>query len=157
MDDIYVIVEPERVRVVYDMVAEALGRLTGIRLNEGKTRAWNKGGICPQDITALGEEVWNAEGVKVLGTPIGTAAFVARHLDERLEEEQRLWDAIPTVSERSYSRARPAGPSVSRSGLVRRNTEKVLSVNTRLRNAPSRQSSRSSVRTSPISIVKSGA
>ena len=45
----------------------------------------------------LGEEVWSPAGVKVLGTPIGTAAFVQQHVEERLTDEKRLWDALGEV------------------------------------------------------------
>ena len=38
----------------------------------------------------LGPEVWNPEGVKVLGTPVGSRRFVE-------EEEDKLWEAIPHV------------------------------------------------------------
>ena len=43
----------------------------------------------------LGPEVWSPQGVKVLGTPIGSFEFIKEVSDRRLEEEQRLWDAIP--------------------------------------------------------------
>ena len=37
------------------------------------------------------------QGVKVLGTPIGSFEFIKEVSDRRLEEEQRLWDAIPWI------------------------------------------------------------
>ena len=45
----------------------------------------------------LGADVWSAEGVKVLGTPLGSDAFVRQQVHERIVDEQRLWDAIPQV------------------------------------------------------------
>ena len=45
----------------------------------------------------LGPEVWNPEGVKVLGTPVGSRAFVDEVINKRLREEQKLWEAIPRV------------------------------------------------------------
>ena len=41
----------------------------------------------------LGPEVWNAEGVKILGTPIGSDCH-EDVTEERLTEERRLWDAL---------------------------------------------------------------
>ena len=38
LDDVYAVTEPERTRPVYDLLAEALSDVAGIRLNEGKTR-----------------------------------------------------------------------------------------------------------------------
>ena len=58
---------------------------------------WNRAGIRPPDIDGLGEEVWSPDGVKVLGSPIGTQAFIQSFTDRRLEEERRLWNAIPSV------------------------------------------------------------
>ena len=36
LDDVYAVCKPERVRVVYDKLADALFRLAGIRLHQGK-------------------------------------------------------------------------------------------------------------------------
>ena len=35
--------------------------------------------------------------MKLLGSPIGTEAFIQSFTDMRLEEERRLWNAIPSV------------------------------------------------------------
>ena len=45
----------------------------------------------------FGEEVWSPSGVKVLGTPVGTATFVREHADKRLADESRLWGALQEV------------------------------------------------------------
>ena len=97
LDDVYAIAEPDRIRVIYDLLAEALHEVAGIRLNGGKTRTWNRGGVCPPDMAVLGADVWSPAGVKVLGTPVGNDAFVQQHVEERLADEKRLWGAIPEV------------------------------------------------------------
>ena len=71
----YFVTVPERVRAVYDKVAAALQEVAGIQLHEGKTRVWNTGGVRPDGLSDLGEDVWNPEGVEVLGTPLGSDAF----------------------------------------------------------------------------------
>ena len=43
------------------------------------------------------EQVWNPEGIKVLGTPVGTDQFVSDIVPERVQEETRLWEAIEWV------------------------------------------------------------
>ena len=48
LDDLYVLCDPSRVKVVYDLLATTLHRVAGIRLHQGKTRVWNKAGIPPQ-------------------------------------------------------------------------------------------------------------
>ena len=45
----------------------------------------------------LGPEVWNAEGIKISGIFVGSDAFVQAVSEDRLEEERRLWEAIPWV------------------------------------------------------------
>ena len=97
LDDLYLLCEPGRVRHLYDLVAESLFRHAGIQRHQGKTRFWNRSGTVPDNVDSLGEEVWRTDGNKVPGTPLGNAQFVAEHTQERLEEEQRLWDAIPSV------------------------------------------------------------
>ena len=41
--------------------------------------------------------MWSSQGVKVLGTPVGTPEFIEDVTQRRLEEESRLWEAIPLV------------------------------------------------------------
>ena len=97
LDDVYALCEPERVRTVYDSLSRHLFEVAGIRLHAGKTRVWNKAGEAPQGMDDLGPGVWSPDGVKVLGVSIGSASFVKSQLDERLLEEQRLWEGIPYI------------------------------------------------------------
>ena len=53
--------------------------------------------MCPEGMAELGPEVWNPEGVKVLGTPVGSRRFVEEVVQKRLEEEDKLWEAIPSA------------------------------------------------------------
>ena len=93
----YALCKPERVRAVYDSLAYHLSEVAGIRLHEGKTRVWNRAGEVPPHVAELGPRVWSPEGVKVLGTPMGSPAFVKSLLGERLEEERLLWERVPYV------------------------------------------------------------
>ena len=95
LDDVYVLCLPHRVVPLFKVLRESLDRVAGIRLHEGKTKVWNRSGTAPEDIEELGEEAWQPEGLKVLGTPIGSPQFTAAQL--RVGEERRFWDAIPTV------------------------------------------------------------
>eukprot|EP00973_Karenia_brevis_P050587 7023383-Karenia_brevis.AAC.1 len=99
LDDVYAIAPPERVRDIYNLLAENLFEHAGIRLHEGKTRVWNRAQECPEGLQDLGPEVWSPDGIKVLGTPVGDATFTQKLLDERLAEQQKLWTAIPTVTD----------------------------------------------------------
>ena len=81
-------------RDVYNLLAEHLWRVAGIQLHTGKTRSWNKSGISPPNVEDLGEQVWSREGIKVLGTSVGTDQFVSDVVTERVQEESRLWEAI---------------------------------------------------------------
>ena len=97
LDDVYLLCDPSRVRFLYDLLAAALARVTGIQLHEGKTTAWNRAGVIPDNIDQLGPEVWQPEGITVLGTPIGTEQCVSQKMEERLAKEREMWAAIPTV------------------------------------------------------------
>ena len=44
LDDVYVLCQPERVKVVYQLVEKTLEKRTGIHCNKGKTGVWNKCG-----------------------------------------------------------------------------------------------------------------
>ena len=47
LDDIYVISTPERVGAVYTLLQNALWRVAGIRIHQGKTKIWNRAGEKP--------------------------------------------------------------------------------------------------------------
>ena len=79
------------------MLGTALQEQAGIRLHSGKTRVWNKAGIHPRDIDDLGPDVWCKDGVKILGTPVGSDSYVEVATDERINEEARLWAALAWV------------------------------------------------------------
>eukprot|EP00973_Karenia_brevis_P026602 3670316-Karenia_brevis.AAC.1 len=53
----------------------------------------------PPHISDLGPDVWSPEGIRVLGTPVGTQSFTNRLLEERQAQEQELWNAMPCVSD----------------------------------------------------------
>ena len=48
----------------------------------------------PQILMIFAPEVWSPQGMKILGTPIGTVAYEEAACAERLEEEEKLWHAI---------------------------------------------------------------
>ena len=69
--DVYVIAAPGCVREAYDLLSDTLQEPAGIQLHTGKTRVWNRAGECLDGFADLGADVWNPEGVKVLGTLVG--------------------------------------------------------------------------------------
>ena len=97
LDDIYIVSSPVRTRAIYDLLQDHLHRMAGIQLHEGKTRVWNRAGVCPPNVADLGDEVWSPRGVKILGTPVGSPEFIHPLTMERLEEERQLWKAIDWV------------------------------------------------------------
>ena len=97
LDDIYILAKPTRVRELYDMLAALLKDHANISINEGKTRVWNRGGICPEHVADLGENVWSPEGVVILGTPLGQIDFVQQHAQKRIEEERKLWNMLTYI------------------------------------------------------------
>ena len=79
------------------MLGVALQEQAGIRLHSGKTRVWNKAGVHPHHIDDLGPDVWCKDGVRILGTPVGSDSYVETATEERINEEARLWAALPWV------------------------------------------------------------
>ena len=91
-------------------VASSVERHAGVGSHLGKLKAWCKnGGEPPSDLEALrgddDDTVWQAHkpdsenGLVVLGTPLGTKAFVEAHADKRLATEQKLLDELPKLSD----------------------------------------------------------
>ena len=85
LDDVYVVCQSGRVRFMYNILADALGRVAGIQLHEGKTRVWNRSQTQPDNINELGPEVWQPRGITVLGTPIGCVEYVSEKMTRRIE------------------------------------------------------------------------
>ena len=82
---------------MHNILADALGRVAGIQLHEGKTRVWNRSQTQPDNINDLGPEVWQPRGITVLGTPMGCVEYVSEKMTRRIETERQLWDMIPCV------------------------------------------------------------
>ena len=108
LDDIYIICKPERVRTLFDATAAALWRHAKIQVNMGKTRVWNAGGVEPPACRELGSEdapCWvgdhtlhpTAQGLQILGAPLGSEQYVASKLEETRRDHDILLDRIPEV------------------------------------------------------------
>ena len=79
LDDVYVVSPPGRTRPMYNALGEKMEAGAGIRLHAGKTKVWNRASMCPPDVVDLGAEVWNPEGIKILGTPVGSLCAAKGH------------------------------------------------------------------------------
>ena len=89
LDDVYLLCEPARVEPLYKVLR---GHPVASRQNQSM-----ESGIEPDNIAEIGQEVWQPEGITVLGTPIGSDQYTATKMDARIAKERRLWDAIPSV------------------------------------------------------------
>ena len=84
---------------------DTLKKNTGLNLNEGKTRVYNKSGTEPEGVQELGPDVWvgalnrraDERGLKVLGTPVGTAEYVKAQGAKWVAKEKTLWDLLPKL------------------------------------------------------------
>ena len=113
LDDIYIVCSPKRVATVYGVLAAALWDHARLQLNQGKTRGWNAAGEEPPNLVALQPDpssatgVWvgawtlppEQQGLVVLGAPLGTEAFVQRHLRDRRRNQDALLERIPTLGD----------------------------------------------------------
>ena len=89
---------PERVVLFNRLLSEALARVGGIRLHQGrKPRCGTRPKECQRTSQELGPEDWRPQGLKILGTPIGTPVFVSQKMNDRIEDERRFWGTIPSV------------------------------------------------------------
>ena len=78
LDDIYIVSSPARTRRIYDLLQTHLYRMAGIQLHEGKTRVWNKAGVCPPEVAELGDEVWSPQRREDLGDTSGVTRIRPR-------------------------------------------------------------------------------
>jgi len=101
LDDVYIKTTRERARAAFDTVTGHLLNHAQIDTNLGKCRVYGRREVpAPADLRTLGAEVWRSDaaaqdrGVKVLGTPIGSAEFVRAHLVARAHDEQVLLERL---------------------------------------------------------------
>ena len=111
LDDTYVTSHPNRTTAVFQIIRASLKRHANIDLHSGKTRAWNAAGVEPPGLRELlGERpndppTWVGDpglaperrGFMVLGTPLGSAAYVQAALRSKRQEHDLLLDTIPGV------------------------------------------------------------
>ena len=115
-DDIYVVSQPERTVEIHDILREDLWDYSRIQIHAGKTQIWNRGGHIPTNHDTLlraaqvedpEAQIWfgsleappEERGIKVLGTPLGTAAFVRSRLQSTVEHHRLLLGRIPAIQD----------------------------------------------------------
>ena len=97
LDDVYILSSPEWTRVLYNLLGTTLRDRASIQLHTGQDTYVELRRRAPVDMEDLGADVWNPEGINILGTPVGHLEFVSTFVEQRLFQEHKLWDAIPSV------------------------------------------------------------
>ena len=105
MDDIDTLVQPARVRPVYDLLEQHLSATAHIQLHRGKARVWNASGVQPLSLTSLGADVWVGDqglpaaeqGMIILGAPLGSDVFTGQHLNNLSATHQELLSRLPEL------------------------------------------------------------
>ena len=115
LDDVCVIIGPDRVGDVYLALQEELCRRARIRIHAGKTQVWNAAGERPEACDILERiaqaedpraRVWKGsnistseQGVHLLGTPLGHVDYVQTQLTQKLAEHNVFLQRIPLVAD----------------------------------------------------------
>ena len=108
-------------------------RHAGVQTHLGKLKAWCRGGgPAPCDLAALGREVWRsdlhdeANGLVVLGSPIGRKAFVVAHGRERIANEKVLLDQVQRMQDPQCAWVMPSRSAVPRANHMLRTVPPTL-------------------------------
>ena len=120
LDDIYVTCQPERAGPAFAALGTALWERANIRAHLRMTRAWNAAGEEPSALldalpAAARADAWAGrwarppaqQGITVLGTPLGHAAYIAGALRRVREKHDELLGRIPTVACASHCHLKP--------------------------------------------------
>ena len=107
LDDVYALVPPDRVQHVYALLEHHLFQHAHIQLHRGKARVWNRAGLQPPHIQHLGPEAWvgdpalppSDQGLAILGSPLGSPAFVAQQLQEAVANHAGFLSRIPLLQD----------------------------------------------------------
>ena len=111
LDDVYAVVQPNRVRPVYELLARHLHTHAHIQLNSGKTRLWNQAGQQPPNTEDLGSSTWvgnpdlprEQQGLTILGVPVGSPEFVQAQLQHIQENHATLLQQLPHLNDLQVS------------------------------------------------------
>ena len=116
LDDLYVSCNPDRVVPIFGVLQRELWTHSRIQIHLGKTQIWNRGGVEPPGWHRLAADarvsdpdaiVWRGDhtlpperqGIRVLGTPLGSPQFVSKELEKVATNHQVLLDRIPHVQD----------------------------------------------------------
>ena len=106
--------EPERTCELHNILRQDLWDHSRIQVHAGKTQIWNRGGHVPTDHDVMlaavriedpEAQIWFGDlqapvelrGIRVFGTPLGTAEFVQAQLQATVESHEFLLSRIPLV------------------------------------------------------------
>ena len=105
LDDIYVVCLRDHTHHCYTVVRDILERTCHIDVNLGKLAAWGAGvGEAPPRVTELGANVWRGnlpeheQGLRVLGTPVGSETYILEACREVVNDEAQLLEQIPKLA-----------------------------------------------------------
>ena len=104
LDDIYVVCNPDDVANIYDAVRTTLRDRCRIDVNIGKLAAWSKNrGPCPAGLAERSPTAWvcdrpdSEQGLRVLGAPFGTNAYVEQFGNAQAVEKAKLLNLLPKL------------------------------------------------------------
>ena len=97
LDDVYHLCDTLRVKVLYELLEEALSRVAGIQLHQEKNKSLESSqDLHPrQAIEELGEDVRQPAGITVLGTPIGSEQYISEKMEERITKVRAFVGSHP--------------------------------------------------------------
>ena len=116
MDDIYVSSAPDRTEALHQSLDRQMWDHARIRLHQGKTQLWNRGGVAPEGwdrLTAAARTsdpsavVWKGDpslpaseqGLRILGTRLGHPEHVHHQLRRASVDHRLLLERIPAVQD----------------------------------------------------------
>ena len=105
LDDVYLLIERDRVRAMLDHFSRAIFNFTRVRTNLGKIRCWGCGDTAaPVGVAELGPEVWCGNkpqaqrGLIMLGSPIGPVEFAEAWCQHMATRHNHLLSTLPLIS-----------------------------------------------------------
>ena len=105
LDDIYAVCSPDRAVDIFAIVRRELADRAGVSLNLAKCCVWNRAGARPAGIEGLSGVKWCGDaqlpeaerGLKVLGSPLGTEAYVQEFAAARLRDGRAFLEKLRLI------------------------------------------------------------
>ena len=102
LDDSFLVGRTEQLQRALQIIVRE-GEPRGLRLAPGKSTLWSPSGVVQADNFGYGVRLVTEDGIRVLGSPLGSEEFVKKYLEESVEKCRVISEQLPRLEDHMSS------------------------------------------------------